>query len=110
MKIYSQINDETADFVKQIALTKGLEKLNYNKHHSLYKVGSKAANGDIEMQEKVFVAKGSIELLGTDKFVCLFISDLSGWFRTSPINSCKKNKSSFIIETANSFYELKEDK
>lgn len=110
MKVYSQINDETADFIKQIALTKGLEKLDYGKRHSLYKVGSKTASGAIEMQEKVFIARGSIELLGTNKFVCLYISDLSGWFRTSPVSSCKKNNSSFIIETANSFYELKEDK
>lgn len=109
MKFHKAINDEVMDLLKDIAITKGLDDIDYNKKHSLYKVGSKAKDGAIEMQERKFVARGSVELLGNEKFVCIYVSNITDWFRTSPIVSCKKNNNGIILETMNSFYELKEN-
>lgn len=108
IKIHKAINDEVMDLLKDIAVAKGLDEIDYDKRHSLYKVGSKAENGAIEMQERKFIARGSVELLGNDKFVCVYVNNISDWFRTSPIVSCKKNDNGVILETMNSFYELKE--
>jgi hypothetical protein len=108
MKITKNLNDEVADIVKEIALAKGLDKLDYNKRYNLYKVGSKLKSNAINIQEEARVFEGSIQLTGSENSVCLLVTRLRDWFRTSPIIACTKGRMGFIIETENSFYELKE--
>lgn len=110
IKFHNKINDEVLDLLKDIAITKGLDEINYNTNHSLYKIGSKTSDGAVEMQERKFVTRGTVQLLGDGTFVCLYVNNFHDWFRTSPIISCKKNSNGVILETANSFYELKENK
>ena len=109
MKIHKAIDDATADTVRQIAETKGLNDINYEVCHRLYKIGNKLPTGTIEMMEKKCVGAGEIRVIGSDSHVALYISSLREWFRTSPIISCKKKDSCVIVETNNSFYELVED-
>jgi flavodoxin len=109
MKTLSLLNDEVSDIVKQIAETKGLSQLDFEKSYRVYKIGSKSKNGAIEMEEKRRVATGMVELTGNDKCVCLFMRGFKDWFKTSAVMSCSKNSNGYILETENSFYELKED-
>jgi hypothetical protein len=109
IKVHSAIDDATSDAIKQVASAKGLDKINYNNCYRMYKVGNKNSES-IEVIEKKCVGAGEIRLIGNEEFVSLYISGLREWFRTSPIISCNKKKNSIIIETMNSFYELKEEK
>jgi hypothetical protein len=109
MKIYNNIEPERMATIKQIASSNGLEALDFNKPYKLYKIGSKTKDGGIKIQEQDLVAGGLIQLVGTENSMCLLLLGAVNWFRTSEVLSCKKNESGFIIETLNSFYELRED-
>lgn len=106
MKVHRLIQDGLDDKIKQFAVEVGLDQLDFDKTYRLYKVGSKHSFNIVEVR---CVGRGEIRLTGSDKHVSLFISDLREWFRTSPVLSCQINADKYIIETANSFYELVED-
>lgn len=109
IKIHRAIDDATSDVIKEIAITKGLDIINFNSLHRLYKIGEKNNSSTIEILEKKCVGQGELSLVGNEEFVSLYITSLREWFRTSPIVSCNKKGDSIIVETFNSFYELKED-
>lgn len=109
MKIHKVIDDSTADIIRQIALTKGLDAINFESCYRLYKVGEKVDKDVIEMIERRYVGQGSIQLVGSCNHVSVYIAGLREWFRTSEVLSCKKKDACIIIETKNSFYELVED-
>lgn len=110
MIVHNLINDKTADAIKDVAQTKGLGDINYDSSYRMYKIGHKVSGGIIEMQEKTYVGEGLVRLIGDGTFVALYLFNINEWFKTSKIVSCKKNTDNFIIETNNSFYELKEKK
>jgi hypothetical protein len=103
------IDDVTADNIKMIAETIGLGLINYKNDYRLYKVGEKRKDGTIETCKRQYRSHGCVSLVGNSSSVCLYVSNLSEWFRTSAVLSCKKSKNCIIIETANSFYELMEE-
>jgi hypothetical protein len=109
IKVHRAVDDATSDIVKEIAISKGLDIINFNNQYRMYKVGEKNNSSTIEVLEKRCVGQGELLLVGGDEFVSLYISGLREWFRTSPIISCNKKGDSIIIETWNSFYELKEE-
>lgn len=109
MKIHKVIDDSTADLIKELALTKGLDVINFESPYRLYKVGSKIDDDIIEMMERRCVGSGFIQLVGTPTHVSVYVAGLREWFRTSPVLSCKKKDACIIIETNNSFYELVEE-
>lgn len=109
MKIHKVIDDSTADLIKELALTKGLDVINFESPYRLYKVGSKIDKDIIEMMERRRVGQGFIQLVGSSNHVAIYITGLREWFRTSPVLSCKKKDACIIIETNNSFYELVEE-
>lgn len=111
MKINSLLTDEVADLVRDLALTKGLEKINYEKPYTLSKIGSKDKNGAFIVHEKHTILKNcKLSLIGTSTFVCIYFTSPHNYMSTSKVISCTKKKSCYIIETENSFYELKECK
>lgn len=110
MKVHSMVNDKIADTIKDIAQAKGLGDINYDSYYFMYKIGQKISKDVIEMQVKTYVGNGCVCLIGNESLVALYLSNLQEWFKTSPVVSCKKNNDTFIIETENSFYELKERK
>ena len=110
MKIHRHINDSQADVIREMAISIGLDAIDYKKMHRLYKIASKDSYSfAIELKEKRLSGKGDIQLLGSGKYVWLYMEDGLTWFKTSPIISCKSTGSGFILETENSFYELVEE-
>lgn len=109
IKIHRMVDESTANNIKVIAELIGLNLINYKNDYRLYKVGEKLKKGNIKTQEKQYKAHGCVSLVGNSSSVCLYISNISNWFRTSAILSCKKSKNCIILETDNSFYELVEE-
>jgi len=111
IKIHPGLNDEQRIMVKKVAASKGLLEIRSDKSYRLYKLGDRAAGGAlIKLEERQYRAHGEVLLLGLNLQVWLYVRGLRDWFKTSPIISCTKDKSKFIIETMNSFYELEEEK
>jgi len=107
MKIHPAINDEQVDEIMEIARSKGLDIIDYDKFYNVYKIGCKFGN---LYKKKEPRAAGKIMLIGLQKNVWIYIQSMSSWFKTSPIITCKKDKDSIIIETMNSLYQLEEQK
>lgn len=106
MKVHKLVPDGIDDKIKELAVQAKLDQLDFDKIYRLYKVGSKHNYNIVDVK---CVGQGEIRLTGSEKYVSLFISSLREWFRTSPVLSCQNNGNKYIIETANSFYELVED-
>lgn len=109
IKVHNVIDDKTSDIIKELAVSKGLDVINFDSMYRMYKVGEKNNSSTIEAIEKRCVGRGKLVIVGNEEFVSLYISGIREWFKTSPIVSCNKKEKSIIIETWNSFYELKED-
>lgn len=109
MKVHRALDDATSDIIKEIAVTKGLDVINFDNVYRMYKIGEKNDSSTIEILEKRCVGQGELVLVGNKEFVSLYITSLREWFKTSPVISCNKKGNSIIVETWNSFYELKED-
>lgn len=98
--------------IKRIAITIGLSEIDYNESYDLIKLGAKNQSELGYPDKMTAFQKGKVYLVGnTDKdginCVWLIIENISSWFKTSPILSCKKSKNnSFLIETQNSYYKL----
>lgn len=108
MKAHPNLTDKEQDVVLERSKALELQLINYDSPYRIYKLGSKNG-GDIELNQTKCVGRGYVLLTGTEDYVCLLVSGMREWYRTSPVQMCWKNKKSIVIETLNSFYELVED-
>lgn len=111
MRVHNKIlsmKPELEDVIKSNAKKVGLDWPNFDKHYILKKLSAKTSS-PLGYPDSYTVLSGHISLIGNVDFVSLYMESLLGWFRTSPVISCKKSDTGFEIETENSVYFLEED-
>jgi hypothetical protein len=109
MKVHQSLSDGQQDIVLERARLLELDLIDYDSTYRVYKIASKNFS-NIDLNESICIARGSVLLTGNKECVCLFVYGMRDWYRTSPVVTCtKKGGKTIMIETANSFYELLED-
>jgi hypothetical protein len=109
MKIHPN-SPATKSKIKREAAIVGLDLIDYNELYKLVKVGSK----DEAEHEFVALIRGTFQIVGAPDpnsnrtLVWLAGTWVNGdWYKTSPVLKCMKSGDNFVIETENSFYELR---
>jgi hypothetical protein len=83
----------------------GLDKIDFERFYTLIKMRSKRKS-QVGYPDKFVAAKGLVSIVGDQGYVWISVENDTGWFKTSPVISCKKVKNGYKIETENSFYRL----
>lgn len=112
MKIHPMVTKYKSE-IKRVASINGVADIDFEQTYTLIKKGAKVKSGMGYPDEMVALEQGSFSVVGTkdilsdEVLVWIVGESLFGWFKTSPIISCKPIKSGYKIETENSFYELR---
>ena len=101
------------DDIVYVAEMIGLDAIDYDKPYSLFKTRAKTASS-VGYPDKMLALKfgyfcltGTVDKATGEILVWLAGESFSEWFVTSPILSCVKIGKKYVIETRNSYYELK---
>ena len=112
MKIHPMVTKFKAD-IKRVATLNGVGDIDFEQTYTLIKKGAKVQSRMGYPDEMVALERGSFSIVGTkdilsdEVLVWIVGESLFGWFKTSPIISCKPIKTGYKIETENSYYELR---
>jgi hypothetical protein len=97
--------------IKRVATLLGLNQIDFDETYSLYKLGAKNASRLGYPDKMLAMRAGGVAIVGVVEeektHVWIVVESLRDWFKTSPIVSCKKDGENFLIETENSYYELR---
>lgn len=95
------------------ALDVGLDKIDYESVYKLTKLGAKRASAMGYPDKMIALHKGKFSIVAAEQDNEVFVWIVGFWingesFKTSPIQSVRKTKAGFRIETENSLYLLSE--
>lgn len=104
IKPWVYLDDQGKADAVRLAAQVGLDQIDYRQYR-LCKTGSK--NPSRYYGDTFENPPGYPSLVSNGEFVWLYFDERDGWFKTSPVLRCEPKGEGFLVETENSYYELK---